>query len=86
LKYDIPQHRKDRNLRRKSTTNLIRHQNHNSEVVDRSWLCFSPSQTCVKCFTCRLLCADTTKYAHFLIRKGICDWKEAEEPRAFNGT
>jgi len=23
---------------------------------------------------CRLMCADTTKCAHFLIRKGICDW------------
>jgi len=30
--------------------------------------------------------ADTTKCAHFLIRKGICDWKHAEEPRAINGT
>ena len=36
-------------------TSFICRQNHNGEVVDRSWLCFSPSQTCVKCFTCRLL-------------------------------
>ena len=49
---------------------LIRRQNLNGEVIDRSWLCFSPSQTCVKCFTCRLMCADTAKCAHFLIRKG----------------
>jgi len=21
------------------------------------------------------MCVDTTKYAHFLIRKGICEWK-----------
>jgi len=44
--------------RQKSVTemyhSLIRLQNHNGEVVDRSWLCFSPSQTCVKCFSCRL--------------------------------
>jgi len=30
-------------------------------------VCFSPSQNHVKCFTCRLMCADTTNYAHFLI-------------------
>ena len=85
LKHDVPQHRKDRNSSRKCTTNLIRRQNHNAEVVERSWLCFSPSQSCVPCFTCRLMCADTTKCAHFLIRKGICDWKHAEEPRAVTG-
>ena len=79
LKHYVPQHRKDRNLSRKCTTSLIRRQNHNGEVVDRSWLCFSPSQTCVKCLTCRLMCADTTKCAHFLIRKGIFDWKHALE-------
>jgi len=58
----------------------------NPEVVERSWLCFSPSQTCFHCFTCRLMCANTSKCAHFPIRKGICDWKHAEEPRAINGT
>ena len=47
---------------------------------------FSPSQTCVYCFTCRLMCADMIKCAHFLLRKGICDEKHAEEPRAINGT
>ena len=58
---------KDRNLSRLCTTSLISRQNHNGEVIDRSWLCFCPSQTCVKCFNCRLMCADTTKWAHFLI-------------------
>ena len=33
----------------------------------------------VKCFTCRLMCADRTKCAHFLIGKGIFDWKHALE-------
>jgi len=79
LKHDVPQHRKDRNLSRKCTTSLIRRQNYNGEVVDRSWFCFSPSQACVKCLTCRLMCADTTKYAHFLIIKGIFDCKHAYE-------
>jgi len=36
LKHDVPQHIKDRNLSRKCTTSLIRCQNHNGEVVDRS--------------------------------------------------
>ena len=53
------QHNKDRNLSRKCTTSLIHRQSHNGEVLDRNWLCFSPSQTCVKCFSCRLMSADT---------------------------
>ena len=61
--------------------NFILRQNHNPEVVDWSWLCVSDSQTCVYCFTCRLMCVDTTKCAHFLIRKGICHWKHAHERR-----
>jgi len=55
LKHHIPQHRKDRNSSRNALTNLIRRQNHNDEAVERSWFCFSPSQTCVYCFTCRLI-------------------------------
>jgi len=47
---------KEKNLWRKCTTSLIRRQNYNGEVVDRSWLCFLSTQTCVKCFTCRLMC------------------------------
>jgi len=35
-------------------SSFICRQNHNGEVVDRNWLCFTPSQTCVYCFTCRL--------------------------------
>jgi len=79
LKHDVPQQRKDWNLSQKCTTSLIRRQNHNGEVVDRSWLCFSPSRTCVKSVTCRLKCAATTKCAHFPIRKGIFDWKHTLE-------
>ena len=33
----------------------------------------------VKCFTCRLMWAKRTKCAHFLIGKGIFDWKHALE-------
>jgi len=66
----------------KCTTSVVRRQNHNGAVDGRSWLCFSPSQTCVYCFTkftCRLMCADTTIREHFLIRKGIFDWKHVLE-------
>jgi len=76
LSHDVPQHRKDRTRQWKCTTSLIRCQNRNGEVVDRSWRCCF-SQTCIYCFTCRLVCADTTKCAHFLIRKGIFEWKHA---------
>jgi len=61
LKHDVPQHRKDRNSSRKCTTNPIRCQNHNAEVIERIWLCLPPSQTCVHCFTFRLMCTDTSK-------------------------
>jgi len=67
-------------LSRKCTTSLIGGQNDSGEVVHRSWLCFSPSQTFVKCFTCRLMWTDTTKCAHLVIRKGIFDWKHILEP------
>jgi len=39
-KHGVPQHRKERNSSRKRSINLIRRQNHNTEVVERSWLCF----------------------------------------------
>ena len=86
LKHDVQKHRKDRKSSRKCTTNLVRRRNYNAEFVERSWLSFSPSQTCVYCFTCRLMSADATNCAHFLIRKQLCDWKHAEEPWAINGT
>jgi len=60
LKHDVPQRRKGRNSSRKCTTNLIRRQKHNAEVVERIWLCFSPSQTYDYCFTCRLMCVVKT--------------------------
>jgi len=48
FKHDVPQHRKDRNSSQKWTTNLIRRQNYNAEVVERSWLRFSPAQVTSK--------------------------------------
>jgi len=68
LKHHVPQHEKDRNSSRKCTTNFICGQNHNAKSLKEAGG-FSLSQTCVYCFTCRLMCADTTECAHFLIRK-----------------
>jgi len=67
MKDNVPQHRKDRNVSQKCTAYvLFVARTLNGEVVDRSWLCFCPSQTCVKCFTYRLMRADTTKCASLL--------------------
>ena len=44
----------------KCTTSLTRPQNHNGEIVDRSWLCFSPSQACVP--RLRLVADVTNRY------------------------
>ena len=75
FKNDVPQHRKDRNLSQKCATCLIRRQNHNGELLDRSWLRFSPSQTCVKCWTCGLMCPEP----RIRLNVRILDWKHALE-------
>ena len=77
LKHEVLWHRKDRTLSRKSTTSLIHHQNHNGEVIDRSCLFFLLRELVFHFY--RLMCADTTKCARFLIRKGIFDWENTLE-------
>jgi len=52
LKHDVSQHRKDRNSSRKCTTNLIRRQNHNAEVVERSVAIGNPEQHVRKASHC----------------------------------
>ena len=51
--------------------------NHNGEVIDRSCLFFLLRELVFHFY--RLMCANTTKCARFLIRKGIFDWKQARE-------
>ncbi|XP_068216216.1 uncharacterized protein [Palaemon carinicauda] len=73
------QTRKDGNPRM-CTLGLFRHQNHNGEVIIRNWLCFSPSQGCVYCFTCRLMSLETEKSVSSLLSStGFCDWKHSHE-------
>jgi len=74
LKHDVPQRRKGRNSSRKCTTNLIRRQKHNAEVVERIWLCFSPSQTYDYCFTCRLMCVVKTNVRISSLEKEEARW------------
>ena len=77
-KQDVPQHREDKNFHGNDHNSYSSPESQWLMIVDTSWLCFSP-QTCVKCFTCRLMWADATKCAHFLFRKGICHWKHPLE-------
>jgi len=64
---------------KRQNTNIFRRQNHNGQVLTKagSWFCCCSSQTCVYCFTCRLVCTGTTKCAHFLVGKGFCEWKHS---------
>jgi len=78
---------KDRNLSRICTTSLIRRQNHNGEVVDRSWLCFCPAQTCISLVDwCSRIQLNVRIY--LLEKESSTEARSwaPEEPRAFNGT
>ena len=58
---------------------MRRRQNHNSDVVTRIWLYFSPASGHVYCFTCRLMCSDKSQSQSLVIGSGICNWKHALE-------
>lgn len=61
---------------RKCTTSLFYRTNQNKEMVNRFWLCFSPSTGKIYCFLCKLLSTPP----HVAIGKeGYCDWKHASE-------
>ena len=78
--HSVKQPRKDRNFPRMCTLGLFHRQNHNGEVITRNWLCFSPSNGCVYCFTCRLMCLNTAKSeSSQLSSNGFCDWKHSQE-------
>lgn len=61
---------------RKCTPSLFHRINQNKEVVNRFWLCFSPSTGKIYCFLCKLL-ATSPNVA--LSQEGYCDWKHASE-------
>lgn len=77
--HSVKQPRKDRNTPRICTLGLFRCQNHNGEIVNRNWLCFSPSKGCVYCFTCRLMCSNTENSEALLSSNEFSDWKHSQE-------
>lgn len=79
IAHSVQQPRKDRNIPRMCTLGLFRRQNHNGEVITRNWLCFSPSNGRVYCFTCRLMCLTTAPESSQLSSNGFCDWKHSQE-------
>jgi len=77
--HSVQQSRTGRNIPRICSSSLFRRQNHNGEVVNRNWLCFSPGNGRVFCFTCRLMCSDALQSQSLLIGSGFCNWKHANE-------
>lgn len=77
--HSVKQSRTDRDIPRICSSSLFRRQNHNGEVANRNWLCFSPVNGRVFCFTCRLMCSDALHSQSLLIGSGICNWKHALE-------
>ena len=52
---------------RRCTPTMFERHNKNGEIVNRSWLCFSPTTARVYCYVCKL------QFTH----GGFCDWKHA---------
>lgn len=80
--HSVKQARKDRDIPRICTVGLFHRKNHNGEVITRKWLCFSPSTGRVYCFTCRLMCLNTStarSESSQLSTNGFCNWKRSQE-------
>ena len=76
--HSAQQNRNDVSGSRMCTLSLFRRRNHNGEVITRTWLCFSPSNGRVYCFTCRLMKLDTEiSESSQLSFHGFYDWKHA---------
>ena len=77
-KHDVLQHRKDRNFHGNVPQVLFVARTTMAKWLMEAGFAFF-FQKLVKCFACRLMCADTTECAHFFIGKGIFDRKHALE-------
>jgi hypothetical protein len=77
----VCQERKDGATFRKCSKNLFFRILKNKELVNRSWLCFSPLTGKVYCYVCKLM----TVYRTIVLPNnnfsgdGYCDWKHAAE-------
>ena len=60
---------------RRCTPSMFERHNQNGEIVNRSWLCFSPTNGRIYCYVCKLLSASHTQFTH----GGFCDWKHASD-------
>lgn len=60
---------------RKCSINLFKRISKNKEIVNRFWLCFSPSIGKIYCYVCKLL---ETNQGN-LSNNGYCDWKHASK-------
>jgi len=52
------------------TSQMFYRRSKNGEIVDRSWLCFSPSEGTVYCYVCKLMSTSSSR----LTRGGYSDW------------
>jgi len=55
------------------TSHMFHRRSKNGEIVNRSWLCFSPSEGTVYCYVCKLMSAPSSQLTH----GGYSDWRHA---------
>lgn len=79
----VNQERQDVDTIRKCTKNLFFRILQNKELVNRSWLCFSPSTGKIYCYICKLM---TVLPNNNFAGGGYCDWKHAAERTAQHET
>ena len=65
------------NYTRKCSRSLFQRKTLNNEIVNRSWLCFSPTTGKVYCYPCKLVATGTEKGK--LSTDGFYDWKHGNE-------
>ncbi|XP_065651119.1 52 kDa repressor of the inhibitor of the protein kinase-like [Hydra vulgaris] len=59
---------------RKCKKPLFERKTTNGEIINRSWLCFSPFNGSIFCFVCKLMSKTCSQFTH----DGFCDWKHAD--------
>lgn len=64
---------KDGNRYRKCQPSMFERHLKNGEIVNRSWLCFSPAKGKVYCYVCKLMGTSEQQ----LTGDGYCDWKHS---------
>lgn len=76
-KSSVSQKRSERtaNETRKCSINFFKRISQNKEIINRFWLCFSPSTGKIYCYVCKVM---ETNQGN-LSNNGYCDWKHASE-------